>query len=174
MLVNAFQIKKVDMLEKNWWSKQSYLVTPRKDIIEAHTILEYCFTDSLLSSVYPTIDQWYLNLQSFMVVSFNFGPFLQTNISIHFSRISFNWYWHHTLDLKKKTFLILKNLFKTSGISTGVFICLKILLTCTGVDCFASCENIVPQFRPRNFPLPHFNWSLNPQITSLTVSAEDF
>ena len=31
------------------WGKQSYLATSREDIREAHTILAYCFTDSLCS-----------------------------------------------------------------------------------------------------------------------------
>ena len=40
------------------WGKQSYLATSREDIREAHTILAYCFTDSLCSREYISIDQY--------------------------------------------------------------------------------------------------------------------
>ena len=69
----------------------------------------------------------------------------------------------------KKTFPILENLFKTTGISTKVFLCLKIPLTSTYTGHFVSCENIIPRFRP---PIPHPGWS--PSITSLTTTAEVF
>ena len=38
---------------------QSYLATSREDLREAHTILAYCFTDSLFSRVhaYSSIDR---------------------------------------------------------------------------------------------------------------------
>ena len=40
------------------WGRQSYLANSREDIREAHTILVYCFTDSLcLLHVYTSIHQ---------------------------------------------------------------------------------------------------------------------
>ena len=45
-----------------------------------------------------------------------------------------------------------------------VLSCLKIPLTGMPVNCFASCENIVPRSRPHQFfsPSPPMNWSLDP------------
>ena len=44
-------------------------------------ILAYCFTDSLFSRVYSSIDRSSLSSKMFTVVSFNFGPiFFQTEI----------------------------------------------------------------------------------------------
>ena len=54
---------------------------------------------------------------------------------------------HRTLHLKNKTFLILENLFKTSGKTTKVLSFLKTPLPSMCVDRFASCENIVPRFQ---------------------------
>ena len=46
-------------------------------------ILAYCFTDSLFSRVYSSIDRSSLSSKMFTVVSFNFGPiFFQTEIII--------------------------------------------------------------------------------------------
>ena len=36
-------------VKEKQWGKQSYLASSREDIIEAHTILAYFFTDSLFS-----------------------------------------------------------------------------------------------------------------------------
>ena len=71
-------------------------------------------------------------------------------------KYNFNWCWHHTLHLKKKTFPIFENLLKTSGTTTKVLSCLKIPLTSMRVDRFASCENIVPRFQTSSIlpPLP--------------------
>ena len=44
---------------------------------KTHTILAYCFTDSLCSHVYTPIARY------FTVVSFNFASFSQTEIIIH-------------------------------------------------------------------------------------------
>ena len=77
---------------------------------------------------------------------FNFGSFSQTNILIHFDNISVQLiltsYTTYILHLKK-TFPILEILFKTSGTSTKVFICLKILLTSTCVDRHAQHVNLI-------------------------------
>ena len=44
-------------------------------------ILAYCFTNSLFSRVYSSIDRSSLSSKLFTVVSFNFGPFFfQTEI----------------------------------------------------------------------------------------------
>ena len=156
-----------------WWVTTilyNYGVRSASSVVtEAHTILEHCFTDSQFSGEYSTIERWYLNSKSFMVVSLILARFRKFVVSIEYH---FNWYKHHTLYLKK-TFPILENLFKTTGISTKVFLCLKIPLTSTYTGHFVSCENIIPQFRPRQFsPIPHPSWS--PSITSLATTAEVF
>ena len=61
----------------------------------------------------------------------------------------------------------LENFLKTSGTTRTVlrYSCLKILQTSMCVDCFASCENVVPRFQTSSI-LPFFlhplDWSLNP------------
>ena len=79
-------------------------------------------------------------------------------------KYNFNWCWHHTLHLKKKTFPIFENLLKTPG-TTTVLSCLKIPLASMRVDRFASYENIVPSFKTSSIlspppPTPP-NWSLH-------------
>ena len=89
---------------------------------------------------------------------------------------NFNWCWHRTLPLKKKTFSIFENLLKTSGTATKVLSCLKIPLT--SMRFIASCENVVPRFQTSPilpFPPHPRNWSLNPlEENSSTASAEEF
>ena len=117
------------------WSKQSYLATSREDIREAHTILAYCLL------THCAHDQWCAqsSLPSFLSIEYNF-----------------NWCWHRTLHLKKKTFPIFENLLETSGTTTKVLSCLKIPLASMRVDRFASCENIIPSFKTSSIlsPLP--------------------
>ena len=61
---NNFQIntlrlsEEVEMLRSG---KQSYLETSREDIREGHSIVVYCFTDSLFSRIYSSVDLWCLN-----------------------------------------------------------------------------------------------------------------
>ena len=63
--------------------KQSYLETSTEDIREGHSIVVYCFTDSLFSRVYSLVDLWCLNTMKFTVASFNFGSFSLTEIISH-------------------------------------------------------------------------------------------
>ena len=79
----------------------------------------------------------------------------------------FNWCWHRTLHLKKKRFPIFENFLKTSGTTTKVVGCLNIPLTSMRVDCFASCENVVPRFQTSSIlPSPPHppDWSPDPLI----------
>ena len=73
--------------------------------------------------------------------------FPNRNYDWHSIEYNFNWCWHHTLHLKKKTFPIFENLLKTLGTTTEVLSCLKIPLTSMRVDHLASCEKIVPRFQ---------------------------
>ena len=121
----------------------------------AHTFLAYCFTDSLISRINPSIDQLYRNSKlvtaflSILALFFKLKLSVTFNISYHFNR-----YGHYTLHLKEKTFLILENLFKTSGTSTKVF--------SMHVHGCASCENILPRFQtPSVVNSPPPNCSLN-------------
>ena len=59
---NHFSFK-LSTLKRGGWNvkekrrgKQLYLETSRQDIRETHTILAYCFTDSLNARVYTPID----------------------------------------------------------------------------------------------------------------------
>ena len=75
---------------------------------------------------------------------------LNRNYKWHALEYNFNWCWHHTLHLKKKTFSIFEKLLKTSRTTTRVPSCLKILLTSMRVGVL-----IALQFFPR-FPFRHF------------------
>ena len=63
--------------------------------------------------------------------------FLNRNYKWHALEYNFNWCWHQTLHLKKKTFSIFEKLLKTSGTTTRVPSCLKILLTSMRVGVLA-------------------------------------
>ena len=76
--------------------------------------------------------------------------FLNRNYKWHALEYNFNWCWHHTLHLKKKTFSIFEKLLKTSRTTTRVPSSLKILLTSMRVGVL-----IALQFFPR-FPFRHF------------------
>ena len=80
---------------------------------------------------------------------------------------NFNWYWHHALHLKKKTFPIFENLLKTWDTATKVLSRLKIPQTRRRVDRLASCENIVPRFQTSS-------GLLSPWRNSTKVYAEEF
>ena len=73
---------------------------------------------------------------------------------------NFNWCWHHALQLKEKTFRILKNLVKTLRTTTKVISCLKILLTSMPVV----VRTLSPISRPHQFfpTSPPPDWSFNP------------
>ena len=45
------------MLGKKGWGKQSYPATEKEDIRETHTVLAYCFSDSLSSRIYSSVDR---------------------------------------------------------------------------------------------------------------------
>ena len=79
-------------------------------------------------------------------------------------KYNFNWCWHHTLHLKKKTFPIFENLLKTSGTTTSFLSCLKITLTSMRVYRLQVVWTSSPGSRPPQlFPLPHPpDWSLDP------------
>ena len=68
---------------------------------------------------------------------------------------NFNWCWHHALLLKNKTFPIFENLLKTSETTTKDRSRLKIPLTSTRVDHFASCDCIVARSQKPSIPSPH-------------------
>ena len=71
----------------------------------AHTFLAYCFTDSLISRINPSIDQLYCNSKlvtaflSILAHFFKLKLSVTFNISYHFNR-----YGHYTLHLKEKNF----------------------------------------------------------------------
>ena len=93
--------------------------------------------------------------------------FFSQNYQSRSKEYNSNWCWHRTLHLKKKKIPYLENVLKTSGTTRTVlrYSCLKILQTSMCVDCFASCENVVPRFQTSSI-LPFFlhplDWSLNP------------
>ena len=107
-------------------------------------ILAYCFTDSLFSRVYSSIDRSSLSSKLFTVVSFNFGPIFFSDGNYHSGTIKYNCNWcrHQTLHLRKKTFPVFENLFKTSGAPRKVLSFLKIPLISMHIDHIASFENI--------------------------------
>ena len=92
--------------------------------------------------------------------------FSKQNYQSRSKEYNFNWCWHRTLPLKKKTFSIFENLLKTSGKTTKVLSCLKIPLT--SMRFIASCENVVPRLQTSpilSFPSPPPSppdWSLHP------------
>ena len=145
--------------------KQSYLAPSREDIREAHTILAYCFTDSLFSLLNRLVmSQREVVYRRFFRFWLNFPNRNYRSRSVEYR---FNRCWHHTFHLKKKTFPIFKNLLKTSETATTVPGCLKIPLTSMRVVCIAPCK--LWEHRPQVpdlvncFPLPHPpDWFLNP------------
>ena len=89
--------------------------------------------------------------------------FLNRNYKWHALEYNFNWCWHQTLHLKKKTFSIFEKLLKTSGTTTRVPSCLKILLTSMRVGVLIASQVVrtsSPGSRPRQFfprfPFRHF------------------
>ena len=79
----------VETLGINRWSKKLYKAISREDFRETHTILAYCFTNSLFSLVYSSVDRWCLNSKLFTGVSFNYGSFFQTEIISDLNGIQF-------------------------------------------------------------------------------------
>ena len=133
--------------------EQSYLATSREDVREAHTILAYCFTDSLFSFLNrPVMSQCKVVYRRFFRFWLNFPNrnYKQCSKECHF-----NWLWHHTLHLKKKTFPIFEKLLKTSGTTTSFLSCLKITLTSMRVDRLQVLWTSSPGSRPlKLFSLP--------------------
>ena len=75
--------------------------------------------------------------------------FSNQNYQSRSKEYNFNWCWHRTLPLKKKTFSIFENLLKTSGTTTKVLSCLKIPLT--SMRFIANVRTSSPGSRPRQF-----------------------
>lgn len=76
----------VETLGINRWSKKLYKAISREDFRETHTILAYCFTNSLLMMWWW---RWCLNSKLFTGVSFNYGSFFQTEIISDLNGIQF-------------------------------------------------------------------------------------
>ena len=141
---------------------------------EARTIQPLCFTDSLSSLFNRPIVLTQSSLPSFLSILAQFPKRSYKSRSIEYN---FDWCWHHTLHLKKKTFPIFENLLKTSGTTTKVLSCLKIPLTSMRVDRLASCENIVPMFQTSSMVPPSPTPGLVPNFlgrNSSTASAKEF
>lgn len=104
-----------DMFGKNQWSKQSYLLTSREDLREGHTILAYCFINSVSSCVYPFNCPVIPHLEVVYHRFFQFWLISQTKISSHAQKdiISTDADITHTLPLRKKRFFISENFFRT-------------------------------------------------------------
>ena len=95
-------------VRKKPWGNQSYLATSREDIIEAHKILAFWFTDSPFSRLYSSGDRWCLNakkLQFWLI-------FPNRNYKSRSKEYNFKWCWHHTLHLKKNTFPVFEICYK--------------------------------------------------------------
>ena len=134
------------------WGKQWYFnsATSREDIREAHTILAYCFTDSLCSlhvytpqSTNNVLTQ--TGLLSFLCQFWLIFP--NRNYRSRSIEYNFNRCWHHALHLKKKTLPIFENLVTTSRTTPKVVSCLKIPLASMCVIVRTS----FPGSRPRQF-----------------------
>ena len=106
------------------WGKQSYLATLREDVREAHTILAYCFTDSLFSLLNRPVIHTYIHTYTYV--------YLYVCLYVY----------------------VCMYLLKTSRTTKSVLGCLKIPLTSVCVDRLASCENIVSRFQASSIVPP--------------------
>ena len=93
--------------------------------------------------------------------------FLQPKLSVTQNRIYFQLMLTSHTSSEEEKIPYLENFLKTSGTTRTVlrYSCLKILQTSMCVDCFASCENVVPRFQTSSillFFLHPLDWSLNP------------
>ena len=103
------------------------------------------FTDSLFSWVYPSIELYCLNLESFTIVSLNFGSFSQTKIILQAQSniistdadiIKYIW--------RRKHFLSSEIRSKHQKHQRRSLAAWKILLSSMRVDRFVCYDNIVP------------------------------
>ena len=108
------------------WGKQSYLATSREDKRSPYdsgilfywvTVLTFLHSNRLVMSQRNVVCRHFFQ---FWLI------FPHRNYKSCLIEYNFNWCWHHTLHLKKKTFPIFKNLLKSLGTSTKVLSCLTI------------------------------------------------
>ena len=95
--------------------------------------------------------------------------FLNCNYKSRSVEYNCNWSWHHTFHLKKKTFFIFENLLKTSGTTTRISGCLKILLIrIWWLDARYRIEEMIPK-RLSNKGVKKSRLKLNPVLALIRL-----